>query len=189
MALQFVNVKTGEKRICRTEPMIAAHINSSDRNPNATQGQDRGWRISPETVIELERIKNNRQEMQFIASTFGMLMENIAESDILTYISMRADEDGDDSKTGQGKSAEDFQRAYEDDVRRLREEDARREAEKKPGEKVETADEDATPVDLKGMKRAELNAYAETVGIESPSDYSNADKLIEAIKAKEGEEV
>jgi len=187
MALQFVNVKSGEKRIARTEPMIAAHLNSGDRSSNANKGQDRGWRIAPETVIELERIKSNPQEIQFIASRFGMLMENISESDILTYISMKADEDGDDTKTGQGKSAQDFQRAYEDDIRRLRDEDARVEAEKKPGQKIE--DEDSTPVDLKNMKRAELNSYAETAGVENVEGYSNAEKLIEAIKAKESEEV
>lgn len=125
MALKFVNVKSGEERLCHTEPMIAAHLNSSDRNPNANQGQDMGWRIAPETVIELERIKGSPQELQTIAATFGMLIENVSESDILYYISQRKDK----RNTGEQSTKEDFNRKYEDDIRKLRDEQARRDEE------------------------------------------------------------
>lgn len=125
MALTFVNIKSGERRVCHTEPMIAAHLNTSDRNPNAMQGQDMGWRLAPETVIELERIVADPVTLQTIAATFGILLESVSESDILTYISMQNRPD----KTGSTVSTTALQRQYEDDIRRLRERDAKIEAE------------------------------------------------------------
>lgn len=127
MSLTFVNIKSGEKRVCHTEPMIAAHLNTSDRNPNAMQGQDMGWRLAPETVVELERISNDPAILQTIAATFGILLESVSESDILVYISMQNREE----LTGAKVDTRELQRQYEDDIRRLRERDAKIEAEAK----------------------------------------------------------
>lgn len=125
MSLTFVNIKSGEKRVCHTEPMIAAHLNTSDRNPNAMQGQDMGWRLAPETVIELERISSDPATLQTIAATFGILLESVSESDILTYISMQNQEE----TTGAKVNTRELQHQYEADIARLRERDAKIEAE------------------------------------------------------------
>lgn len=122
MALTFFNVKTKERRTAKTEPQIAALLNSSDRNPNAMQGQDFGWRLAPETVVELRRIASNPAEMQTVAVTFGIPLENVKESDILTYIARQNRED----QTGATLKEEDFTREYENDIRRLEDEQRRR---------------------------------------------------------------
>jgi hypothetical protein len=127
MSLTFVNIKSGERRVCHTEPMIAAHLNTSDRNPNAMQGQDMGWRLAPETVVELERISQDPATLQTIAATFGILLESVSESDILVYISMQNRED----ITGAKVDTRELQRQYENDIARLRERDAKIEAEAK----------------------------------------------------------
>jgi hypothetical protein len=127
MSLTFVNIKSGERRVCHTEPMIAAHLNTSDRNPNAMQGQDMGWRLAPETVIELERISQDPATLQTIAATFGILLESVTESDILTYISMQNREE----VTGAQVNTRELQHQYEADIARLRERDLKIEAEAK----------------------------------------------------------
>lgn len=127
MSLTFVNIKSGERRVCHTEPMIAAHLNTSDRNPNAMQGQDMGWRLAPETVIELERISSDPVTLQTIAATFGILLESVSESDILTYISMQNQEE----VTGAKVNTRELQHQYEADIARLRERDLKIEAEAK----------------------------------------------------------
>lgn len=127
MSLTFVNIKSGERRVCHTEPMIAAHLNTSDRNPNAMQGQDMGWRLAPETVIELERISQDPAVLQTIAATFGILLESVSESDILVYISMQNRED----ITGAKVNTRELQHQYEADIARLRERDLKIEAEAK----------------------------------------------------------
>jgi hypothetical protein len=148
MSLTFVNIKSGEKRVCHTEPMIAAHLNTSDRNPNAMQGQDMGWRLAPETVIELERISQDPATLQTIAATFGILLESVSESDILTYISMQNREE----TTGAKVDTNALKHQYEADIARLRDRDMKIEAEAKAkGERPANVEplvpEKTTPVD------------------------------------------
>ena len=89
MALKFYNIRSRETRVAETEPMIAALWASSDRSPNASQGQDFGWRLAPEVVVELKRIRSNPRSMQDIAVKYNLPMEAITETDILQYISDR----------------------------------------------------------------------------------------------------
>lgn len=215
MAILFHNVKTGERRRCETEPMIAAHLNSSDRSPNAHTGQDMGWRLAPATVIELERVMQNPEKLRGIAADFGIPSDNVTESDVLNWLSRQ-----DDRAEAQGEttSEKDFEREYEDDIRKLRDQQDKRDEviakearakgekvperilnkEKKddPAPETEQTDSDSgnieqeqsAPVDITQMKRGELNSYAESVGIEKPESFKNAPELIEVIKAKEAEE-
>lgn len=210
MAIMFHNVKTGERRLCKTEPMIAAHYNTSDRNPNAHQGQDMGWRLSPATVIELERILATPAEMQTIATTFGIPTDDVTQTDVLNWISRQSDR----KKQGAEDKPKDFEREYQDDIRRLRDEQDRRDASiaqeaRSKGETVpkrildqekangsqptkpegDSIEEGLTPpVDLSTLKRPELEEYADGIGIENPKEFKNVTELINAIKAKEAEE-
>lgn len=211
MAIMFHNVKTGERRLCTTEPMIAAHLNTSDRNPNAHSGQDMGWRISPKTVLELERLSQDADALRKIATDFGIPSDEVKETDVLMWISRQSDRGMIEEKFDR----KDFEREYENDIRRLRDEQERRdkviaaEARSKgervpqrildqekeqansqpaPVENDTMQDEQTAPIDINNMKRPELNAYAETVGIENPESFSRADELRDAIKAKEAEE-
>lgn len=208
MAILFHNVKTGERRRCETEPMIAAHLNSSDRSPNAHTGQDMGWRLAPATVIELEKTMQNPEKLRGIAADFGIPADNVTESDVLNWLSRQNDRA---EAQGETTSDIDFQREYEDDIRRLRDQqdkrddiiakEARANGEAVPQrildkEKAEQTNSDSgnieqeqsAPVDISKMSRKDLNAYAEGVGVEKPESYQNAPSLVEAIKAKEAEE-
>lgn len=122
MAIKFFNIRSGETRIAKSDPVIAdAHIaalwGSSDRSPNVNQGQDFGWRLAPETVVEIERIQQDPRLLESIAVQLGILPDSIKESDILLWISSRNDK----KVQGLEKTTEDFNKQYEDDIRRLRE--------------------------------------------------------------------
>jgi len=202
MAIMFHNVKSGERRLCKTEPMIAAHLNLSDRNPNAHQGQDMGWRISPQTKVRLENIISDPSAMQRVAVDFGIPTDDIRDTDVLNWISRQQDRTG----VQETFSKKDFEREYENDMRRLRDEQAGRDVQiareaRSKGETVpqrilneeKNAPAPTLPVDepvtIDKMKRPQLDSYAVTVGIEKPESFSSIPKLIEAIKAKESEEV
>jgi len=207
MAVMFHNVKSGERRLCKTEPMIAAHLNLSDRNPNAHQGQDMGWRISPQTKIKLEAILRDGSALARIATDFGIPTDDVTDTDVLNWISRQGDRSGE----VESFTPKDFEREYEDDIRRLRDEQGLRDQQiareaRSKGETVPArilkdertartapveppAEEPVPPVGIENMKRGELNTYAESVGIEKPESYPNVEKLKEAITAKESEEV
>lgn len=112
--IKFYNIKTKETRVAETEPMIAAFWASGDRGPNASFGQDFGWRLAPETVIEMRKIQNSPSKVRDLAQDIDKLPETVTETDILKYIS-----DQNSDKTGMANSEEDFTREYEDEIRKL----------------------------------------------------------------------
>jgi hypothetical protein len=121
MAIKFFNIRSGESRVVKTDPVIAdAHIaalwGSSDRSPNVNQGQDFGWRLAPETVVEIERIQQDPRLLESIAVQLGILPDSITETNILQYISAQNDR----KVQGLEQTPEDFQKQYEDDIRRIR---------------------------------------------------------------------
>lgn len=87
MAIKFFNIRSKETRIADSEPKIAAMWSSSDRSPNITQGQDFGWRLAPEVVVEMEEIMQDPVKMERIAVRQGRPLEDIGEKEVLTYIS------------------------------------------------------------------------------------------------------
>jgi len=117
----FRNIYTGEQRQVDTEPHIAAFWGSSDRSPNVTQGQDRGWRLDPQVQVELENIMSNSAAQDEIARNARILTENMRESDVLLYISERNAREGVFEQ-----SPEDFERKYQIDLNKVREEQAER---------------------------------------------------------------
>lgn len=89
MAIKWFNIRTGLTTVTEQEPQTAALLASSDHSPNITQGQDFGWRLAPEVVVEMKKIKQHMPTLQQIATRFNKMLEDISESDILTYISNR----------------------------------------------------------------------------------------------------
>lgn len=87
MALNWINIRSGERLVAETEPQIAALWASSDHSPNITQGQDFGWRLSPEVVVEMKKIKQDLGTLEAIARRFGKMVEDVNEIDILHWIS------------------------------------------------------------------------------------------------------
>lgn len=192
MAVKFFNVYSRETRVCETEPMIAAFWGSSDRSPNVTQGQDRGWRLAPETVVEIRRIQADPAALQTVALTYRLPLENITESDILTYISEKSDP----KTSGMDQTRQDFTKEYEDEIREL---EARNEAKAKldakaaeptpdvPASKSEEDTDDSEPeapvkpevsVD---MTRPQLEEVADGLGMADLGQFKTKDQLVQAI--------
>lgn len=114
MSIKFLNVRTKEIRDAETEPLIAALYNSGDLGPNAREGQDFGWRLAAEVVVEMRRIRQRPDEMVRIAATYNVLPEDVDDKRILQYISDKTSPD-DAPVAQQG----DYEEEYRDEIRRV----------------------------------------------------------------------
>lgn len=117
MAIKFFNIRSGETRTAETEPHITAMWASSDRSPNITQGQDFGWRLAPEVLVEAKRIAQDMNLLQIVATRMGKPLEEVRENDILAYISAKTT-----PENAPVASNEDYSDAYDNEVRRRTEE-------------------------------------------------------------------
>jgi hypothetical protein len=123
MAVKFINIHSKEVRVAETEPMVAALWSSSDRGPNVMQGQDFGWRLAPEVVVEMERISKDILLLERIAARYSKPLEDIKEPDILQWIS-----DKTQSENAPQASIEDGTDEYQAEIRRLRQQEGLMEA-------------------------------------------------------------
>lgn len=159
MPLNWVNIRTGTKTTTgddkESEPKIAALWASSDHSPNITQGQDLGWRMAPEVVVEMKKIKQDMQMLEKIAARFGKLVEDIGESDVLTYISRRTT-----LEAAPVVETNDYEDDYDAQIRALEL------AEKDPGFDVPPATTTTTTTKSLDQLRAEL---AEREAAEAPT--------------------
>lgn len=114
MPLNWINIRSGERTIAETEPQIAALWSSSDHSPNITQGQDFGWRLAPEIVVEMKKIKQDLGALERIAARFGKALEDIGEIDVLTYISNKTK-----LEQAPAPNLDQFQDDYDQEIRKL----------------------------------------------------------------------
>ena len=114
MAIKFFNIRSRETLIADTEPKIAALWSSSDHSPNITQGQDFGWRLAPEVVVEMKHIKQDIMLLERIAKRFNKSLEDMGEIDILHWISNKTE-----LEAAPQAEVEDYQDEYDAEVRRL----------------------------------------------------------------------
>lgn len=114
MSIKFFNIRSKEVRVAEIEPHITAMWASSDRSPNITQGQDFGWRMAPEVVVEMKHIKQDPQLLTTIAHMYNRPLEDVGEPEILKYISDKTrSEDAPVAEDG------DYTDEYEQEIRRL----------------------------------------------------------------------
>lgn len=114
MAIKYFNIRSGETRVAETEPQVSALWGSSDRGPNAHKGQDFGWRLAPEVVVELRKIMRDERALERIAIRYKLPMDAIGEKEILQYISDRtAPKDAPVAEQG------DYADQYEQEIRDL----------------------------------------------------------------------
>lgn len=113
MAVKFFNIKSGETRVAETEPHITAMWACSDRSPNITQGQDFGWRLAPEIVVEIKKLKQDPNQLVIIANRIGKPLEDVTEPDILSYVSARVT-----AENAPVASNEDYSDIYDNEIRR-----------------------------------------------------------------------
>lgn len=113
--IKFFNIKSKEVRVATTEPQIAALWASSDHSPNITQGQDFGWRLAPEVVVEMDRIKSDPEIIEKIAKRISKNTDEVTEPDVLHYISStnRAAQDAIASDA-------DYSDEYHEEIRRIK---------------------------------------------------------------------
>lgn len=114
MPLKYFNIRDKQTVIAETEPQISALWASSDRSPNITQGQDFGWRLAPEVIVELKRLKQNQSKLIEIAALYSINFEDLDEKVILQYIS-----DKTAIENAPVASDEDYTDEYEQEIRRL----------------------------------------------------------------------
>lgn len=136
VGIKFFNVNTGEERVASTSEHIAAFFNSSDLGPNAKNHQDFGWRLSAETVAEMEIIKEDPAIMAQIASVYQIPPDEVADYNVLKYIADQRFRAAAIASREQGK---DYRSDYEKAVAEAREK-ARKSPEKEVAEKPEKAD-------------------------------------------------
>lgn len=168
MALIFFNIRTKERLVGDSEPKIAALWGSSDRSPNAQQGQDFGWRLAPPIIVELKRIKRDPAMIAHICALFNKPVDELNEYDILMYISSKSTGDSAELPVA---DLDDYEDEYNMEIRRL---------ERLGSAPVSAPSEE--PVDLETLKRGELNEMALKLGIKEPQMLPNRDTVIAAIE-------
>lgn len=118
IGIVFENIKTGEIRVASTVEHIAAFFNSSDEGPNAKNKQDFGWRLSPEDLVELERLKQDVTVMERIASSYQIPIEDVADYNVLKYMASTRFNEAARKAQSEGR---DYESDYERRVREARE--------------------------------------------------------------------
>lgn len=151
MAIKFFNIRSKEVRVAETEPQISAMWSSSDHSPNITQGQDFGWRLAPEVVVEMKKIKQDRRVLESIAHTYNRPLEDVGEPEILQYISDRTTaEDAPLAQDG------DYTDEYEQEIRDLEKADTAKRQAARDAETSETVTTTTTESLEQLEKRVEL---------------------------------
>lgn len=186
--IRFYNIRNGESRNCNTEPQIAAFWGSSDRSPNAMQGQDYGWRLAPEVIDQVNRLKNHKGGLKDVADSRGIAVNDVVETDILEFLAAGSDD--------LDQSPEAFKKAYEAEVRALeerreKESEVRAEEEAKvqpeatpaPVEKDEAPEADEEPVQHEEVVTPELKTV-EGEEAEKVEDAPVEDALLAKTRAE-----
>lgn len=114
MAIEFYNEQTGEQRTAETDEQITALWSSGDHSPNITQGQDFGWRLAPEVLLELNDIKRNPTLVLTIAQMNQIALNDVKDHHILAYISAKSAPVAEDAPD----VIEENRRAYQEAVRK-----------------------------------------------------------------------
>lgn len=183
MPITFYNIRTKEKRTAVTAPHIAAFYNSSDQNPNAQKGQDMGWRLGPETFVELKKIKQNQQLMERISQKYNIPYEDITDYNLLTHISAE-----EARKQHMAEEDKDFTEDYEKEIRELEngsgkseEDEVESESQKRRKAEHEKAQKAKAEKEAADKKAAEENAAGEA---EELAKMEAADKAEKEAAAK-----
>lgn len=150
MAIKFFNIRSKEVLTADTEEQISALWASSDRGPNVTQGQDFGWRLAPEVVVQMKQIKADMNKLMELATIYRLPLEDVGEKEILQYISSQ-------TRPNSAPHAvdEDYSDEYNQEIRRL--EDAGKAKEAEANEPVEASNPEVpeAPTVSKSQERRE----------------------------------
>ena len=137
MAIEFVNIKTGEKRKLSDPHQIGAFINSSDLHVNSNLGQDFGWRLSPEIVRRAEKMRQDSRLIGDLAYRLGIGVEDITVIHLVNEISR---EDGLKERVEQPEEENRYKAEYEKELEELRKKDVAAKKAKADAKKKEAED-------------------------------------------------
>ena len=114
MAIEFFNIRSGERRVVTSEPMIAAFYNSGDQHENSRKGQDFKWRIGASTLKRMQDIREDQVMLDRIAQKFNLPQGEVSDTSILYWISL---EDARAEAEADRAEEQDYSRQYEEEVR------------------------------------------------------------------------
>jgi hypothetical protein len=117
--IEFVNIKTNEHVELTRPSQIAAYINSSDLSPNASKGQDFGWRLAPELVVKIDEMSQDPETLDRISRALGVGVDEISIIHIVQYLSSRDDLAQKTADIQRARNPE-FKQAYDAKVEALR---------------------------------------------------------------------
>ena len=117
MAIEFFNIRSGERKIVETPEMISAFYNSTDQHVNARVGQDMGWRIGASTIKRMDEIRRDQATLDRIAQAFSLPQGETKDTDIINWISL---EDARKKQQENQQQEGDFSAQYEEEVRRAK---------------------------------------------------------------------
>lgn len=174
-----------ETRVASTVEHIAAFFNSSNEGPNAKNKQDFGWRLAPEDLVELERLKEDANVMERIAATYQIPVEDVADYNVLKYMaSTRFKSTARDTKNEDRTYESDYDRR----VREAREgkttEPAKQEAKAAP--KPRTVNRDAGDGQFVSKEEADANPKTTVTETVKPDSEPKVDKSTEKADNKSG---
>ena len=117
MAIEFFNIRSGERKIVETPEMISAFYNSTDQHVNARVGQDMGWRIGASTIKRMDEIRRDQVMLDRITQAFSIPQGEAKDTDIINWISI---EDARKKAAENQQQEGDYTAQYEEEVRRAR---------------------------------------------------------------------
>lgn len=118
--IDFYNTRTKETRTAHSAEHIAAFYNSSDLGPNARNGQDMGWRLSPAIKVRLDELLRDEDMLEKIADKFRINREDIREYTVLQWISIEEDKKRKTDDEDAQKVEDDATELYEQRIRNLK---------------------------------------------------------------------
>lgn len=150
MPIAFVNEKSGERVLITREPQVAAFVNSSNLSINASQGQDMGWRLSPDVIVRIDDMRSDPQLLNRIAQERGILAQDLKTQHFITEI-LRQDAVAEQMRMSEINENPIHREAYEAELRALRE----AKAGKKTAKSVPVVDQSDAPavVAVKSKKK------------------------------------
>lgn len=174
-----------ETRVASTVEHIAAFFNSSNEGPNAKNKQDFGWRLAPEDLVELERLKEDQNVMERIAATYQIPVEDVADYNVLKYMaSTRFKSTARDTKNEDRSYESDYDRRVRE-AREGKSSETRKE-ESKPAAKPRTVNRDAGDGQFVSKEEAEANPGTTVKETVKPETKPEVDKSTEKADNKSG---
>ena len=85
--IEFVNIRTGERRSLERPHQIAAFLNSTDLHVNSTKGQDFGWRLEESLVARIDEMREDAELLERISKSTGVPVDELTTIHLVQEIS------------------------------------------------------------------------------------------------------